>query len=107
MGEWPARAVRGPSSRAGIAAMAGAAGEYLGNAGDFDVGTLGANYLVVLIGAVTFTGSTVAFAKLSGMLSSKALALPGRDQLNLLMLSVIAVGVAGFLVSLSPTVSFS
>ena len=87
--------------------MAGAAGEYLGNAGDLDVGTLGAIYLAVLIGAVTFTGSIVAFAKLSGMLSSKALALPGRDQLNLLMCGVIAIAGAGFLVSLSPTVSFS
>ena len=32
--------------------------------------------------AANFTGSVVAFSKLAGMMSSKALALPGRDQLN-------------------------
>jgi len=34
----------------GIAAMAGAAGEYLGNVGDLDAGTLSAIYLAVFIG---------------------------------------------------------
>jgi NAD/NADP transhydrogenase beta subunit len=77
--------------------MAGAAGEYLGNAGDLDVGTLSAIYLAVFIGAITFTGSVVAYTKLSGMMSSKALSLPGRDQLNLGMLGVLAVGMAAFL----------
>jgi len=84
-------------SLVGIAAMAGAAGEYLGNAGDLDVGTLSAIYLAVFIGAITFTGSVVAYTKLSGMMSSKALSLPGRDQLNLGMLGVLAVGMAAFL----------
>jgi len=40
-------------------------------------------YLGVLIGAVTFTGSVVAFGKLSARISSKPLALPGRHWLNL------------------------
>ncbi len=40
-------------------------------------------YLGVLIGAVTFTGSVVAFGKLSGRMSSKPLALPARHWLNL------------------------
>lgn len=84
-------------SLVGIAAMAGAAGEFLGNAGDLSAGTLGAIYLAVFIGAVTFTGSIVAFSKLSGMMSSKALSLPGRDQLNLGMLGVLALGMAAFL----------
>ncbi|MCG6862151.1 MAG: Re/Si-specific NAD(P)(+) transhydrogenase subunit beta [Chromatiaceae bacterium] len=40
-------------------------------------------YLGVLIGAVTFTGSVVAFGKLSARISSKPLALPARHWLNL------------------------
>ncbi|WP_423463467.1 Re/Si-specific NAD(P)(+) transhydrogenase subunit beta [Promicromonospora sp. MS192] len=40
-------------------------------------------YLGVLIGAVTFTGSVVAFGKLSGRLRSSPLLLPGRNWLNL------------------------
>jgi len=45
-------------------------------------------YLGVLIGALTFTGSVVAFGKLSGKLGSKPLILPSRHMLN------IGIGVA-------------
>lgn len=81
----------------GIAAMAGAAGEYLGNVGNLDAGTLGAIYLAVFIGGVTFAGSIVAYSKLSGMMSSTALSLPARDQLNLSMVGILALGMAAFL----------
>lgn len=40
-------------------------------------------YLGVLIGAVTFTGSVVAYLKLSAKISSAPLTLPGRNLLNL------------------------
>ncbi|MBA5684070.1 Re/Si-specific NAD(P)(+) transhydrogenase subunit beta [Photobacterium damselae subsp. damselae] len=40
-------------------------------------------FLGVFIGAVTFTGSIVAFAKLRGIISSKPLILPHRHKLNL------------------------
>ncbi|WP_117234050.1 Re/Si-specific NAD(P)(+) transhydrogenase subunit beta [Vibrio maerlii] len=40
-------------------------------------------YLGVFIGAVTFTGSVVAFGKLSGMISSSPLSLPHKHKLNL------------------------
>jgi len=40
-------------------------------------------YLGILIGAVTFTGSVVAFGKLNGKIGSKPLMLPGRHLLNL------------------------
>jgi NAD(P) transhydrogenase subunit beta len=40
-------------------------------------------YLGVLIGAVTFTGSVVAFGKLSGKITSKPIYLPARHWLNL------------------------
>ncbi|MCB1760632.1 MAG: Re/Si-specific NAD(P)(+) transhydrogenase subunit beta [Gammaproteobacteria bacterium] len=45
-------------------------------------------YLGVLIGAVTFTGSVVAFGKLRGVITSKPLLLPGRHGLNLALLLV-------------------
>lgn len=83
-------------SLVGIAAMAGAAGEYLGNVGNLDAGTLSAIYLATFIGAITFTGSVVAFTKLSGMASSSPLVLPGRDQLNLGMIGILALGMAAF-----------
>ncbi len=40
-------------------------------------------YLGVLIGAITFSGSVIAFGKLSGRIGGKPLALPGRHWLNL------------------------
>ena len=40
-------------------------------------------YIGVLIGAVTFTGSVVAFGKLNGKIGSKPLMLPMRHQLNI------------------------
>ncbi len=40
-------------------------------------------YLGVLIGAVTFSGSVIAFGKLQGVISSRALALPGRHFANI------------------------
>ena len=40
-------------------------------------------YLGILIGAVTFTGSVIAFGKLQGIIGSKPLLLPGRHWLNL------------------------
>ena len=84
-------------SLVGIAAMAGAAGEYLGNAGDLGAGTLSAIYLAIFIGGITATGSMVAFGKLAGLLKPAALSLPGRDQLNLSMLALCAGGMAAFL----------
>ena len=43
-------------------------------------------FLGILIGAITFTGSVIAYGKLSGKLSSAALTLPGRHLLNLVAL---------------------
>jgi len=40
-------------------------------------------YLGILIGAVTFTGSLVAFGKLRGLIDGKPMLLPGRHWLNL------------------------
>ena len=40
-------------------------------------------FLGIFIGAITFTGSIVAYGKLSGKISSNALTLPGRHMMNL------------------------
>ena len=40
-------------------------------------------FLGILIGAITFTGSIIAYGKLAGKLSSNALTLPGRHAINL------------------------
>ncbi|MBK6592205.1 MAG: Re/Si-specific NAD(P)(+) transhydrogenase subunit beta [Burkholderiales bacterium] len=46
-------------------------------------------YVGILIGAVTFSGSIVAFGKLSGRIGGNPLLLPGRHWLNLLGLLVV------------------
>src|SRR5512140_1452331 len=46
-------------------------------------------YVGVLIGAVTFSGSVIAFGKLSGKISGKPLLLPARHWINLLGLLVV------------------
>ena len=43
-------------------------------------------YLGILIGAVTFSGSVIAFGKLSGRIGGKPLTLPGRHWFNLALL---------------------
>ncbi|MGM0557601.1 MAG: NAD(P)(+) transhydrogenase (Re/Si-specific) subunit beta [Myxococcota bacterium] len=51
-------------------------------------------YIDVAIGAVTFTGSVVAWGKLGGRITSDPFKIPGRHVVNLLMvLGIVAVGV--------------
>jgi len=58
-------------------------------------------FLGILIGAITFTGSIVAYGKLAGKIQSKALTLPGRHAINIaaglvcLLLGVLYVYGAG------------
>ena len=58
-------------------------------------------FLGVLIGAITFTGSIVAYGKLAGKVSSKALTLPGRHAINIgaglvcLLLGILYLSGAG------------
>ncbi|CAI8812350.1 Re/Si-specific NAD(P)(+) transhydrogenase subunit beta [Methylococcus capsulatus] len=50
-------------------------------------------YIGILIGAVTFSGSVIAFGKLSGKITGRPVLLPGRHWLNLgLLIAVIVVG---------------
>jgi NAD(P) transhydrogenase subunit beta len=45
-------------------------------------------YVGVLVGAVTFSGSVVAFGKLRGLIGSRPLLLPGRHALNVIALTL-------------------
>jgi NAD(P) transhydrogenase subunit beta len=59
-------------------------------------------YLGVLIGAVTLSGSVIAFGKLSGKISGKPLLLPARHWLNLILL--VAVIVLGYRFLTAPSI---
>jgi H+-translocating NAD(P) transhydrogenase subunit beta len=51
-------------------------------------------YVGVLVGAVTFSGSVIAFCKLRGIIGSRPLLLPGRHVLNVIVLTLcVALGV--------------
>ncbi len=51
-------------------------------------------YVGVFVGALTFSGSVIAFGKLKGMLRSKPLMLPGRHWLNaILLVACVVIGV--------------
>jgi len=54
-------------------------------------------FLGVFIGAVTFTGSIVAFGKLRGIIKSKALSLPGKHWMNLAAIVVSIVLMVTFI----------
>ena len=64
----------------------------------FSVATI---FLSVLIGGVTFTGSLIAWGKLSGKLNSKAVVFTGQQIFNTLLL--LAIVVCGVLFILDPT----
>ncbi len=53
-------------------------------------------YVGILIGAVTFSGSVIAFGKLSGKIGGKPMLLPARHWLNLLALLVVIWFGVGF-----------
>ena len=77
-------------SLVGMAAVLVAAGAFYAPAA-FDIGVEGAIHgqsliemsLGVAIGAITFTGSVIAFLKLSGRMSGKPITLPGRHVINI------------------------
>ena len=48
-------------------------------------------FIGIFIGAITFTGSVVAYGKLAGSITGKAVILPGRHLLNILMVVVCLV----------------
>jgi NAD(P) transhydrogenase subunit beta len=54
------------------------------------------------IGAITFTGSVIAFLKLSARMSGKPITLPGRHVINLALAAGLIFFIYGFFVSQSP-----
>src|SRR5471030_3021510 len=95
-------------SLVGMAAVLVAAGAYYAPAA-FDIGSHGHIHqasliemsLGVAIGAITFTGSVIAFAKLSGRMSGKPIMLPGRHVINIVLALALVFFVYGFYVSQS------
>ncbi|MFN3820979.1 MAG: NAD(P)(+) transhydrogenase (Re/Si-specific) subunit beta [bacterium] len=72
----------------GMASLLVAGGEMLTKLQEIDILSLQFRIAVAatgLIGAVTFWGSLVAFAKLNGQITEKPILLPGRNQINLFL----------------------
>jgi H+-translocating NAD(P) transhydrogenase subunit beta len=96
-------------SLVGMAAVLVAAGAFYAPAA-FDIGSKGnihAQSLIEMslgaaIGAITFTGSVIAFLKLSGRMSGKPITLPGRHVINLALAAGLIFFIYGFFVSQSP-----
>ncbi len=66
----------------------------IGQAGAIHPGSLVEMGLGTAIGAVTFTGSVIAFGKLQGLITGKPLVFPGQHPLNALLgIALLAVGV--------------
>ena len=53
-------------------------------------------FLASLIGGLTFTGSIVAWGKLSGKLPGKPMLFPGQQVFNILLLVIVLVGAFAF-----------
>jgi NAD(P) transhydrogenase subunit beta len=64
--------------------------------GQLRMGSLIEMSLGTAIGAITFTGSVIAFAKLSGRMSGKPILLPARHAINLGLGVLLIVLIAGF-----------
>ncbi|MFO1188531.1 MAG: NAD(P)(+) transhydrogenase (Re/Si-specific) subunit beta [Alphaproteobacteria bacterium] len=66
----------------------------IGRAGDIHLSSLVEMSLGTAIGAITFTGSLVAFAKLQGLVSGSPLMFPGQHPLNALLgVAIVGTGV--------------
>jgi proton-translocating NAD(P)+ transhydrogenase subunit beta len=93
-------------SLVGLAAVFVAAGALyapeafgIGTPGNILAQSLAEMSLGVAIGAITFTGSVIAFAKLSGRMSGKPIILPARHLINLALFLVTAYLIYAFCLS--------
>ena len=91
-------------SLVGLAAVLIAAGAFyapaaygIGAPGQIEGGSLFEMGLGTAIGAITFTGSLVAFAKLQGLVGGKPLVFPGQHWLNLVLAILIFVVIGLFM----------
>jgi NAD(P) transhydrogenase subunit beta len=81
----------------GVAAVLVGIGTEIEAAGSLDVAHFVEVQIGVFVGAVTFTGSLIAFAKLRGTIGSRPLLLPGRHVLNLAIVAAcVTLGVFGY-----------
>jgi NAD(P) transhydrogenase subunit beta len=95
-------------SLVGMAAVLVAAGAFYAPTA-FDIGTYGNIHksslvemsIGVAIGAVTFTGSVIAFLKLSGRMSGAPILLPGRHVINIALAAALIFFIYGLVVSQS------
>ncbi|MBV9419520.1 MAG: NAD(P)(+) transhydrogenase (Re/Si-specific) subunit beta, partial [Alphaproteobacteria bacterium] len=95
-------------SLVGMAAVLVAAGAFYAP-GAFGIGTIGNIHksslvemaLGVAIGAITFTGSVIAFLKLSGRMSGAPITLPGRHIINIALAAALIFFIYGLVVSQS------
>ncbi len=78
----------------GLAVALVGVAEFLIGQSDHTLGAFGVGALVfeVLLGAITFTGSLIAFAKLQGLLDGKPHMFPGQNILNFLLLAACLGG---------------
>jgi NAD(P) transhydrogenase subunit beta len=87
-----------PQLVAALHSFVGLAAVFIGINSDINppTGLVGAEIIIheieifvgVFIGAITFTGSVIAYGKLAGIVDGKALVLPGRNLLNIAMVLV-------------------
>ena len=75
----------------------------IGTAGDINAESLVEMALGTAIGAVTFSGSVIAFAKLQGMMSGAPIVFPGQHQLNAAIAIAIVLVTIWFVASDSPS----
>lgn len=61
------------------------------SSGEWPIATLVAIFMAVLIGGITFTGSVVAWAKLAGKVTTKAVLFPGQKVINGLLLAAALI----------------
>jgi NAD(P) transhydrogenase subunit beta len=93
-------------SLVGLAAVCVAAGAFyapsafnIGDPGSIHAQSLVEMSLGAAIGAITFTGSVIAFLKLSGRMSGKPIILPARHAINIVLALALVFFIYGFVVS--------
>ena len=75
----------------------------IGTVGDIHVGSLIEMSIGTAIGAITFTGSIIAFGKLQGILPGKPLVFPGQHMVNLVLGIALVLAVVWLTIAQSDT----
>lgn len=101
------QAVAAFHSLVGVAAAATAVGDFMAHDPAHAASAFHniSTYLGAWMGSITATGSVIAYGKLSGSMDSAALALPGRDMINVTLAASSLLGMGGFCVTGDPTLA--